>query len=499
MKRLNLFLPLFLCPILMFGQLKVTSTGDVIIGSTLRTSINNVPVVFKSGSNLAGSTGSSGSTCVSFGYLALYKNTTGTGNTATGFYALYNNTTGTSNTAAGYYSLYTNTGSYNTATGYKALYSNTTGGSNTATGYQALYYNTGYNNTATGCDALYSNRTGINNTAVGYVALNPNTTGNGNTAYGSNALRNNTTGSYNTAVGCSSNPYATNQTNTTAIGYGAQTTANDQVRLGNNLVTSIGGYANWSTVSDGRTKKNISAEVPGLAFINLLQPVTYNLDLDAIDEIQKSDDPKINHLSDSLRTAQSPEEREILATAKDNKEKQVYSGFIAQDVEKAARSVGYDFSGVDAPENDKSTYGLRYAEFVVPLVKAVQELSEQNSKLQEQINELTAKLYELTNVPKSTNTGGTVDESAKNFSFSLFPNPTTGFVTIDYTLYEDAPISIELYNMFGQRVKAILPNQDKKAGQYSVQASVSGLGVGMYIVKITSGNQVESKQLVINH
>jgi prefoldin subunit 5 len=47
-------------------------------------------------------------------------------------------------------------------------------------------------------------------------------------------------------------------------------------------------------------------------------------------------------------------------------------------------------------------YGLRYAEFVVPLVKAVQELSEQNeakdaaiASLQAQVNELTHVVNEL--------------------------------------------------------------------------------------------------------
>jgi hypothetical protein len=53
---------------------------------------------------------------------------------------------------------------------------------------------------------------------------------------------------------------------------------------------------------------------------------------------------------------------------------------LAQDVEKAAKDLNYDFSGVDAPKNDKDLYALRYAEFVVPLVKAVQELSQQNDE-----------------------------------------------------------------------------------------------------------------------
>ena len=89
-------------------------------------------------------------------------------------------------------------------------------------------------------------------------------------------------------------------------------------------------------------------------------------------------------------------------------------------------------------------------------------------------------------------------ESAKIFSFSVFPNPTSDFVTIDYTMNIDAPIFIELYNMFGQRLKLIVPQQNQKAGTYSVQISVGDLGIGTYIVRATSGKQIESKQLVIN-
>ncbi len=64
-------------------------------------------------------------------------------------------------------------------------------------------------------------------------------------------------------------------------------------------------------------------------------------------------------------------------------------------MEQAAREVGYDFSGVDAPKNSQDYYGLRYAEFVVPLVKGMQEqqqeielLREQNARLEEQIRVL---------------------------------------------------------------------------------------------------------------
>jgi TPP-dependent indolepyruvate ferredoxin oxidoreductase alpha subunit len=86
-----------------------------------------------------------------------------------------------------------------------------------------------------------------------------------------------------------------------------------------------------------------------------LRPVTYNLDMDAIANFHET--------PDSLRLEESERKAgEILQT-----------GFIAQEVELAAKKLGYDFSGVDAPKNDKDNYGLRYSEFVVPLVKAMQE------------------------------------------------------------------------------------------------------------------------------
>jgi len=57
----------------------------------------------------------------------------------------------------------------------------------------------------------------------------------------------------------------------------------------------------------------------------------------------------------------------------------------------AAKSIGFDFSGVDAPKNENDMYGLRYAEFMVPLVKAVQDLNLINQEQQTAIDILKAE------------------------------------------------------------------------------------------------------------
>ena len=318
------------------------------------------------------------------GSWALYFNTSGNLNTANGVKALYNNTTGDNNTATGYFALSDNTtGNSNTATGSLALILNTTGDDNTATGQSALHDNlTGSANTATGDNALSRNTTGGNNTADGKYALFSNTSGFQNTGSGVNALQENVDGDNNAAIGFSagdtgsSNDQCTalgaatdvgttsSYTNAIAVGYNANTSANNYARIGNTSVISIGGQVNWSNYSDGRFKRQVQEDVAGLDFITRLRPVTYQWDIHALNDfIPNADD-------DSTDWAH-----------KYDIEQMRFTGFIAQEVEAAAAQAGFDFSGVDKPQNDHTPYALRYAEFVVPLVKAVQEQQSEIEKL----------------------------------------------------------------------------------------------------------------------
>lgn len=57
-----------------------------------------------------------------------------------------------------------------------------------------------------------------------------------------------------------------------------------------------------------------------------------------------------------------------------------------------AKKLNYDFSGVD---KSGKIWGLRYGDFVVPLVKAVQELSQQNDDLKKQNDALKSRLDKI--------------------------------------------------------------------------------------------------------
>ena len=339
-----------------------------------------------------------------YGYKAGISNTSGTKNTANGYFSLYNNTTAQDNTAIGYYALYaqsySNGGtawcSYNTAVGYCALRYNqptdiNTGVKNTAIGYLALFENTtGSCNTATGTATFRYNTTGHHNTANGAYALMYNTTGSYNTADGYTALYHNTTGYDNTAIGYGAGGiYATdtactfigksadangNYNNATAIGNGAIVDASNHIRIGNTSVTQIGGQVAWSTLSDGRFKTNVTEDVKGLSFINKLRPVTYQLNTKAADDFM------IQNLPDSVKTAHQ------LGVNFAPSSSIVHAGFIAQEVEAAALACGFKSTIVNAPANNNTAaYALSYSEIVVPLVKAVQELSKTVEELKARI------------------------------------------------------------------------------------------------------------------
>ena len=264
------------------------------------------------------------------------------------------NTAGFQNNANGSAALYSNTiGNYNTADGANALTNNTTGEYNTANGNGALLLNiSGSQNTANGANTLRAN-TGSFNTADGVNALYSNTIGEYNTAIGNSALFSNTTGSYNTALGFQAY-YAGVYSNSAALGYAAVVPGSNEIVLGNSSIAFLRCQVALSGLSDKRIKDDIKENVPGLDFIIKLRPVTYRFNIHRENEILGIKD-------------------ENDWDGKYDIEKITMTGFIAQEVEQTAKQIGYDFSGVDKPKTENDLYGLRYSEFVVPLVKAVQE------------------------------------------------------------------------------------------------------------------------------
>ena len=189
-------------------------------------------------------------------------------------------------------------------------------------------------------------------------------------------------------------------------------------------------------------------------------------------------------------------------------------------MEKTAKSLNYDFSGVDAAKNDEDLYGLRYSDFVVPLVKAVQELSirndslkQNNSSLQSQVNSLNEKLSSLTN--KISQIENAMSKCCSNFSSAMrssasvssaavlrsgasleqnIPNPFNHTTTINYTLpmqYSSAKIIVT--DKVGKVLKEINISGSEN-GSLKLDASVLVSAAYNYSLYV-NGSLVDTKQM----
>ena len=416
-----------------------TGTSNVAVGYNalvLNTTAGNNTAIGNAALNL-NTTGAS-NTAVGSG--ALYTNTTGGSNSALGQVAMYSNTTGSSNTGIGSYALFSNTTGYqNVAVGYFSLELNTTGAQNTACGANALLNNigdnnsafgtnairinsTGYANTASGGNALFGNTTGANNSALGYQALVGNTIGSGNTACGVNSLYNNTQGNYNTAIGNAAGYTALNSayncffgylaagsatvsgsynvvvgansalsltsgTQNVFVGYGSGqnlASGSNNIYVGDENIASGAAASNeivigqaitgkgsntaylkgssgvynsantstWATTSDQRIKENIKPILDGLSIVNALNPVNFDYK-----ESGKNED-----------------------------------GFIAQEYQTVLPQQIVTHAPNEAEKEwvDEEVLGIQ--QNLTPfLVRAIQQLSEQNNALEARLAKLEAK------------------------------------------------------------------------------------------------------------
>lgn len=241
--------------------------------------------------------------------------------------------------------------------GSKALQAMTTGSANVAVGANALKTSTNStDNVAVGYNALTKITLGTQNVAIGTNALADAAFANtGNTAVGAGALWKLTlNSSHNTAIGYLAMSQLGEFNNSTAIGANAQVTGSNMIRLGDTNITHIEGKVQFTAASDQRLKENIAPLSDGSNFIMKLRPVSYRM--------KNSADTRYNW------------------------------GFIAQDVEAL---LGTDNAMLTIGGDSERTLGLRYTDFIAPLVKTVQEQQTTITDLEQKNRELEAKNREL--------------------------------------------------------------------------------------------------------
>jgi hypothetical protein len=94
---------------------------------------------------------------------------------------------------------------------------------------------------------------------------------------------------------------------------------------------------------------------------------------------------------------------------------------------------------------------------------------------------------------------GNVVEVSTPYTYSLsqnYPNPFNPSTTISWQLKNDGFVTLKVYDQLGKEV-ATLVNEEKPAGSYEIEFNASSLASGVYYYRISSGNFVDTKKMIL--
>jgi len=92
-----------------------------------------------------------------------------------------------------------------------------------------------------------------------------------------------------------------------------------------------------------------------------------------------------------------------------------------------------------------------------------------------------------------------IENESVPLTYSLsqnYPNPFNPVTTINFSLAEEGPAHLAIYNAAGQIVKTII-DSDLAPGQHSISINASDLASGVYIYILQSGNFKTSRKMVL--
>jgi len=360
----------------------------------------------------------SGTNNVAIGGLAADGLTTGSGNTAIGYGALSGVVTGDSNVAIGTSSgIAVTSGTRNVFVGIDSGKATTDGPSNVYLGYQAGFTNiSGDRNIAIGDQAVYTSDTendnigigkdalggpiaggefnvavgqfagdaitsGDYNVLMGYIAGGQINSGTMNVCIGKDSGKVLTSGEENVCIGDKAGDAISSGDKNICVGPNADVSTNtgdNAIVIGHNIAGAVNDFsfgkasnivsndfdsdADWSRSSDVRLKTNIESTTLGLNFINDLRPVKFNW----------------------KPSYEVPKEMKAEYNVENQKNLDYVShGFIAQEVKEAIDKHGdTTFGGWHLDKTDNETQRVKKNMFIMPLIKAVQELTARVKELE---------------------------------------------------------------------------------------------------------------------
>ena len=81
--------------------------------------------------------------------------------------------------------------------------------------------------------------------------------------------------------------------------------------------------------------------------------------------------------------------------------------------------------------------------------------------------------------------------------FSMYPNPFKQYTNIKFMLLDDSYISLNVYNLNGEIVCTLINNEERNAGEHTLEWAPDNLSSGLYICRLEVNSKVYNRRFLI--
>lgn len=88
---------------------------------------------------------------------------------------------------------------------------------------------------------------------------------------------------------------------------------------------------------------------------------------------------------------------------------------------------------------------------------------------------------------------------SRNYDFSVYPNPSSDYLSVSYELFEDADVKISVYSIYGNEMKRFAQTRQER-GLYNriLYLKENGFRPGIYLIRLTIDNVPFVKRILLN-
>ena len=77
-----------------------------------------------------------------------------------------------------------------------------------------------------------------------------------------------------------------------------------------------------------------------------------------------------------------------------------------------------------------------------------------------------------------------------------YPNPFNPTTNISYSILNTAKVTLKIYDVLGREIKTLV-NSEQRPGRYNVTFDARDLSSGVYFYKLSAGNYIATKKLML--